>query len=83
MLILDAVGLSEAGYWEVFYTDLYRSYGFQIGVCVLPYHKKKRSKVVRFHERNIADTKSDIIDGKDIHYYRMEVFKLLKFYQHT
>ena len=41
--ILENVPISEAGYWEVFYTDLYKSFGFDIDKCIVPYsHFKER-----------------------------------------
>lgn len=86
MLILDTATLQDAGYWEVFYTDLYRSYGFELKRCYLPYNhfdRKEARKKSRGLPWKYANTVSRKIDGKDIHHYRRLVLKHFKFYQHT
>mgnify|MGYP003472596943 CR=1 FL=1 len=86
MVILDTATLQDAGYWEVFYTDLYRSFGFDVKKCILPYSnfdRKLARKNRKTRPHKYANTISRKIDGKDIHFYRKAVFNALKFYQHT
>lgn len=85
MFILDTCTIDESGFWETFYTDLFRMYGFNLAKNISPYKYIKRRTVdmgpvpmpVRYSN---GRTK---IDGKDIHYYRRQVLNHFKFYQHT
>lgn len=86
MFILDTSSIEDAGFWEIFYTDLYRSFGFKLEKCRVPYkwiERNRGMRVSKFKGDNSVNNISGIIDGKDIHYYRREVFRNFKFYQHT
>lgn len=86
LFILDTCSLEDANFWEVFYTDLYISYGFDIKKCTSPYNNFDR-KLARKKSENkpwkYANSISRKIDGKDIHYYRKLVLNHFNFYQHT
>lgn len=82
LLILDTTSFNDAAYWENFYIGYYKFLGFYLPQIKQTY---TYTGIPRFKNKEylIPNPKNKLIDGKDIHYYRREVFKKFKFYQHT
>lgn len=82
ILILDNTDLENANYWEEFYISLFRSFGFTLHQSHMPYRHQGRNRRLW---KNVKEEEkpSKLIDGKDIHYYRRQVFKYFNFFENA
>jgi hypothetical protein len=79
MLIIDETTFALAGYWEEFYFNLYKFYGFDVQKTNTYYsYTPKIRKVLRFEDE---EEPNRLINGKDIHHYRRLVFRHFSFFE--
>lgn len=87
-LILDTCDINDAAFYESFYIDLFRSYGFKLlqipnRLYTLKLPVLEKTNIDKWIDKNKYSSANRLIDGKDIHHYRREIIRNFKFYEHS